>query len=161
MIKTARHLGFAAVILASALSFATQPAAAQAKDPIIGTWVLNFGKSDFKAIAPPQSKTLTFAAADNGFTEKSKVLNANGATDQWQYTVKYDGTEASMPPDSPLNTVSLKRVDANTFVRSGTMRKKIVETVTYKLSNGGKVLTVTTVGTDDSANDTVQVYDKQ
>jgi hypothetical protein len=165
MLKTARCLGFAAVILASALLFGSRPASAQAKDPLNGTWVLNFGKSDFKLLNPPTSKTLTFAAGENGFTEKSWVLYANGGNGTFinrvEFTAKYDGSEASMPPESPLNSITVRKIDANTIEQTGIIRKKAVETFACKLSSDGKTLTVTTVGKDDPANDSVQVYDKQ
>jgi hypothetical protein len=154
MLKLIRNVAVAALLLPAAFF-------GQAKDPIIGTWALNFGKSDFKQIAPPQTKSITFTAVANGFIEHFKILNANGATDDWEFKCAYDGMECPMPPASPLNAVILKKVDANTIEQTGIARKKPAETVTYKLSNGGKVLTITTVGKDDNSNDSVQVYDKQ
>jgi hypothetical protein len=154
MLKLIRNVAVAALLLPAAFF-------GQAKDPIIGNWVLNFGKSDFKQLAAPQTTTLTFTAIANGFIEHYKILNANGATDNWEFKCAYDGMECSMPPESPLNAVTLKKIDANTVERSGIARKKVVETVIYKISNGGKTLTVTTTGKDDNAGDSVQVYDKQ
>jgi hypothetical protein len=165
MLKNSLDLGFPAIFLAAILLFGANPGFAQSKDLLIGTWVLNFGKSDFKLRNPPTGKTLTFVAADNGFTLKASILNANGGNgsmmDRIEFTAKYDGAEYPMPSESPLNGVTLKKIDAAAVEQSGIKRGKIVETVTYRISGAGKVLTVTTVGKDDPSNDTVQVYDKE
>jgi hypothetical protein len=154
MLKLIRNVAVAALLLPAAFF-------GQAKDPLVGTWVLDFPKSDFMNVAPPQNKTITITGVANGFILHFKILNANGATDNWEFKCTYDGMECPMPPDSPLNSVTLRKVDATTVEQIGIMRKKPVETVTYKLSNGGKLLTITTVGKDDDTNNTVQVYDKQ
>jgi len=161
MLKPTRQLLSAALILAAALMFGSRPASAQGKDSLAGNWVLNFGKSDFQNVPPPTNKTITIAAVDNGFDQKVRIQNANGAWDELEFTAKYDGKEYLMPTESPLNAVTLKRVDANTVEQIGIIRKKPAETVTYKVSNGGKMLTITTVGTEDHTNDYVQVYDKK
>ena len=67
-----------------------------------------------------------------------------------------------MDPESPLDTVSLKRIDANTVKRTGKTHGKVVETMTMKVSADGKTLTVTTMGNfqgDDYSS--VQVFDRQ
>jgi hypothetical protein len=161
MLKPTRQLAAAAFILSAALLFGSRPASAQAKDPLAGNWVLNFGKSDFGNVPAPTNKTITIAAVDNGFDQTVKIQNANGAWDEMQFTAKYDGKEYPMPTASPLSAITLKKVDANTIEQVGIIRKKPAETVTYKLSGGGKVLTITTVGIDDHTNDYTQVYDKK
>ena len=153
--------GFTAALLASALLAPARPAAAQAKDPLMGTWALNFGKSDFKREVAPTSKTLVFTPVSNGFAEKVTILNNNGATDNFDFTAKFDGKEYDMPPESPLNSITIERIDPDTVEQTGIERKQVAETVTYKVSNGGKTLTVTTVGTKDHTADSVQVYDRE
>lgn len=161
MFKSIRQPLTVALLLAAAFSLGSKPATAQGKDALVGTWVLNFGKSDFKYVAPPVNKKLTITAVDNGFSQKVEMLTQNGVTDTMEFSGKYDGKEYPMPTESPLNSIVLKRIDANTVEQTGIRRKMPVQVVTYKVSGGGKVLTITTVGTDDHDNDYVQVFDKQ
>jgi len=125
-------------VLAVALFATALSLTAQSKDPLIGTWTLDGTKSTFDpGPPPPGTRTMIFAAADNGIKHK-------------------------MDPESPLDTVSLKRIDANTIERSGKIRGKVVETCTMKVSPDGKTLTVTTMGSIQG-NDysSVQVYFRQ
>ena len=155
-----RRFVLTAVFLVSVLSLA-----AQTKDPLIGTWRLDPTKSTFDPGPPPDgARTMIFEAVDNGFkhTTRTKTEN-NGAFDiVLEYTAKYDGKDYKMDPESPLDTVSLKRIDANTVERTGKARGKVAETMTMKVSTDGKTLTVTTMGTfqgDDYSS--VQVFDRQ
>jgi hypothetical protein len=67
----------------------------------------------------------------------------------------------------PLTTVSLRRSDARTIVRTGTYRGKVVETITYVLSADGGTLTATQVGAnrDAAGNEipisSIQVFRRQ
>jgi hypothetical protein len=110
----------------------------------------------------PDSRTMTFEAIPNGFKHTSKSIGQFGNIDVVEYTAKYDGKDYPMSALTPLDTVYLKRVDANTVVRIGKADKKEVETTTFKLSPDGKVLTMTVKGsvrgTDYSS---VQVYNRE
>ena len=78
-----------------------------------------------------------------------------------EFTARFDGNDYPIS-NSMLNTVSLKRVDDQTVERTGKIQGQVVETETRTVSDGGKVLTVTTKGTRDGAEySSVQVYDRQ
>jgi len=63
---------------------------------------------------------------------------------------------------SQLDTVALKRVDANTVERTGKVKGQVAETVTMKISGAGKILTMTTKGSIDGVDySSTQVYAKQ
>jgi hypothetical protein len=147
----------AVALLASALSLP-----GQSKDPLIGAWILDGTKSTFDpGPAPAGTRTMIFKAVENGFTHTTNTTG--GFLDvSLEYTAKYDGKDYKMDPESPLDTVSLKRIDANTVERTGKIRGKVVETMTMKVSPDGKTLTVTTKGSyqgDDYSS--IQILDKQ
>ena len=150
------------LILASVLLAGLFSLAAQTKDPLIGTWILDGTKSTFDpGPAPAGTRTMTFVAVDNGFKHTTKTTG--GFLDNsLEYTAKYDGKDYPMDPESPMDTVSLKRIDANTVERTGKIRGKAVETMTMKVSPDGKTLTVTTKGSIQGEDySSVQVFFRQ
>jgi len=58
--------------------------------------------------------------------------------------------------------ISTKKIDANTYEAKFTKAGKQVETTTFKVSNGGKTLTIRAMGSADAGFvENVQVLDKQ
>ena len=144
----------------------TAPAAfAQAKDPLIGTWILDLGNSSFVPDNPPQKREILITAKDDAVrfvfrTTASGGLD-NGMVSESEFTAKYDGKDNEIS-ESILDTVSLKKVDANTIERSGKIHGAVVETSSMKLSPDRKTLTITTKGSvGGNAYSSVQVYNKQ
>lgn len=161
-----RHLIFfaLAVSTAGALSAAGTSAKSSApatKDPLIGTWVLNSSKSTFTPGPVPDERSMVFEIVPNGFKNTMKSTGAFGNTDDVVFTAKYDGKDYPASPLTPLDTVSLKRIDANTVERIGKAGGKEVETTMYKVSPDGKVLTMTVKGESHGAPySSVQVYNR-
>jgi hypothetical protein len=134
---------------------------AQASDPAFGTWVLNYGKSVFDPENTLQRRTATFEAAPDGFKHIQLTLLANGSTSRVEYTVKFDGKDHPIT-GSALDSVAVKRVDANTVERSGKVGGKIVETAIRTISADGKTLTIVTKGNLDGTDySSTQVYERQ
>jgi hypothetical protein len=150
------------VVLGAVLLLSLLPLVGQTKDSLIGTWLLDRTNSSFDpGPAPAGARTMIFTAVDNGFTHTTKTLGGR-LTTTIEYTAKYDGKDYKMDPESPLDTVSLKRIDANTVERSGKTRGKVVETSTMKVSPDGKTLTVTTKGSFQGEDySSVQILDRQ
>jgi hypothetical protein len=136
-------------------------AIAQATDPAVGSWVLNYGKSVFNPENTLQRRTATFEGAPDGFKHIQLTLLANGSTSRIEYTVKFDGKDHPIA-GSALDTVAVKRIDANTVERTGKVGGKIVETATRTVSADGKTLTITTKGNlDGTEYSSTQVFEKQ
>jgi len=128
---------------------------------LVGNWLLNRGKSEFYPDNGLQSRTLQVTAAGNGIRFLQKTVTDRGNTVESEYTAGYDGKDAPIT-GSTLDTVSLKRVDANTVERIGKIGGKQVEKVSMKLSGGGEVLTIVTDGSlDGDTYGSTQVYDRQ
>jgi hypothetical protein len=102
----------------------------ESKDPLIGKWILDGGKSSFKPGPVPDQRIMTFEAVPNGFKHFMTTTSAFGGDTDVVYTAKYDGKDYPMDPLTPLDTVSLKRIDANTVERIGKAQHKEVETTT-------------------------------
>ena len=150
-----KTIGLLALMLLGALAFA------QSKDPLVGTWALDRAKSEFMPDNTLQSRTVEFTAKDGGVAFLQKTVTDRGNTVQSDFTAKYDGKDVPIS-GSQLDTVALKRMDPNTFERSGKIKGMVVETVTMKVSNGGKTLMVVTKGSIDGDDySSTQVYEKQ
>jgi hypothetical protein len=118
----------------------------QSKDPFVGTWLLDRGKSDFMPYFPLQRRTMIVAAVDNGINCIIRTVNDRQETTEITYTAQYDGKDVPIG-NSALDTVSLRRIDASTVERTGKVRGAMVETALMKISDDGKILTITTEGT--------------
>jgi hypothetical protein len=122
---------------------------AQAEDSIVGTWTLNVAKSTYSPGPPPKSLTVKFEAAGDGIKSTADTVAADGTTTHTEYTANYDGKDYPLKGTKDADTVSLKRVDANSTVRTDKKAGKVVRTYTRKLSADGKTMTTTITGTNE------------
>ena len=133
----------------------------QAKDSLLGNWVLDRGKSSFEPDTALLSRSLSFEAKDGGVSFNQKTVQGNGSTTEINFTAKYDSKDVPIE-GSQLDLVALKRVDASTVERTGKVKGQVAENVTMKISGGGKILTMTTKGSIDGVDySSTQVYEKQ
>jgi len=154
-----RHL--VAVVVGLAFWFEHCVAVAQAKDPAVGEWMLSIAKSTFEPDNTLQRRIATFEAVPDGFKHVQETLLANGSISRVEYSAKFDGKDYPIV-GSALDTVSVKRIDANTVERSGKVRGQIIETATRVVSADGKTLTITTKGSLDGMDySSTQVYDRR
>ena len=154
-----------AILLQGGSAFAQ--AKAQAKDPVIGTWILDLSQSKFEGADAPGKRTMVFTAVGDAIKHTTSTIPAGvpgivvaGGN---EYTAKTDGVDVHIT-GSFLDTVSLKRIDARTVERTGKVMGKVVETMTRTLSADGKTLTVTTKGTNPTTEtdySSVQVFTRQ
>jgi hypothetical protein len=165
---TARRVSVASVIAATVIGLAAGSAAlAQARDPLMGTWKLNRAKSSFNPGPAPVSRTMKFepAAGDGVRHHIETYVNNGSGTDEGvhitQYTAAFDGKDNAIQ-GSALDTVSLKRLNPRSIERTGKVAGAAIETQTWNVSADGKVLTVTTKGSNDDGNyGRVEVFEKQ
>jgi hypothetical protein len=155
MNRKIRILTFIVVVLAAGSLLLAQD------NPFVGTWKLNVAKSKYVPGPPPQSSTRTWDAS--GMVMVSGV-NAAGKSLSYGYTIKDDGkdypTMGAIP--NTADKIMSKKVDANSYEATFTKAGKQVETTTFKVSNGGKTLTIHAKGTTDAGPfDNLQVWEKQ
>jgi hypothetical protein len=133
---------------------------AQGNDALLGTWVLERGKSTFSG-AVPEKRTMTFEKVEGGIRHTTTTLQGE-VTYRLQYVFQFDGKDYPADVQMPVSTVSFKRIDANKAERSGKYQGEVVETVTYQVSAGGKVMTATQKGLIGGVEVTsTQVFNRQ
>jgi hypothetical protein len=111
----------------------------------------------------PQSLTVKVEPAGQGEKVTAEFVNADGTRTTTQYTANFDGKNSPLTGSQIADTVSLKRVDARTTVRTDKKGDKVAQTLTRVVAQDGKTMTVTTKGTNaqGQAVNNVAVFDKQ
>ena len=147
------------------VAFAITSVAALGADNTLGTWKLNVAKSTYTpGPMPIKSLTITREASDGGVKHTTKGERADGTAVNASYTAKYDGKDVQVSGNAQYDTIAIKQVNANTLTDE---RKKTggpyTATGRTVISNGGKILTVTTKGTNADGKEFSQilVFDKQ
>jgi hypothetical protein len=147
--------GFALLML----TLATREAQAQAS--FAGTWELDRFKSAYEpATTQPQRRVLTLEVKGEDIVSKAQTWRGD-AVNEVTITAKLDGKEYPVP-NQPA-TVAFKRSNPTTIVRTAHLSGKLSETQTWALSADGKVLTITSEGTDAQGTPikSKQHYDKK
>ena len=135
-----------------------------AADPFVGTWKLNLATSKYSPGPPPKNLTITYAANGDGIKSTTEGVNAEGKPVATTYTATYDGKDAAVTgTGAPYDTIALKRIDPNSLETTTKKDGKVLSKGKRVVSKDGKVLTVTTKGTNakGEATNNVAVYDKQ
>jgi len=161
MFKHASRIGLVAPILTSMLALdARLFAQANAADPFIGTWVLDRAKSTFTG-AVPERRSMKFEKVPMGIRHSTESMQGE-VVYKLTYIFQVDGKDYPADTAMSVSTVSYKKLDANTLERTGKYQGMVQETVTYTLSDGGKILTAVQklTANGDQVNST-QVFTKQ
>ena len=150
-------------VLVTIVIAAAAVALAAGTDPVVGTWKLNVTKSKFNSSQAPKSETRTYVVAGKDIKASSKVVDASGKPTGASWIVNYDGKDRPETGNPDADTLAVKRVNASTTEFTQKRAGKVVITGTRTISADGKVMTITTKGTDahGQAIDTVQVFEKQ
>lgn len=160
MMRFKRVALFVGVVLVACL--VASAVAVAADDPQTGTWKLNVEKSKYAGPAP-KANTLTITADEKTYKVHAEGVDAQGKPTLTDFTAGFDGKDVAAKPLPYGDTVSVKRIDANTV--EVTMKKggKTLVTVTSVVSKDGKTRTSTFHGKDEAGKDVhnVAVYDKQ
>ena len=151
------------IIAATAcLGIFTVATAVRAQDKIAGTWKLNVAKSKFSPGPAPKSMTVTYTPAGDSMKIVVDMVPADGAKEHWEMSGKYDGSDGKITGNPNADTVSFKRIDANTAESTFKQGDKPVATNHRTLSADGKTLTIVSKGTmpDGKPRHDVQVFEK-
>ena len=137
--------------------------AAQSTDPIVGTWELNVAKSKYSPGPAPKSESRTYMIAGQDIKATSKGVDGTGKPTAGEWTVNYDGKDRPQTGNPDADALSLKRIDASTTEFTQKRAGKVVMTGTRTISRDGKVMTITTKGTNakgQTIND-MEVFEKR
>lgn len=137
--------------------------AADAPDPVVGTWALSTAKSKFTPGPAPKSQTRTYAETAQGTTMTFSGVAANGSAISGRSTFKYDGKDYKIAGSADYDTLALKRLNGSTVRADLKKGGKVVGTAIRTLSGHGKIMTLASKGTGatGTAFDNVMVFDKQ
>ncbi len=135
-------------------------------NPAVGTWKLNLAKSKFSPGPVPKSRTRTVEAQGDGLKVSYEGVNGDGSRVAYSLTTNFDGKDSPYSGSGTTNgaeTVSVKRIDANTTQSTSKKAGKVVQTTRTVVSKDGKVTTQTSKGTNEKGQSTTRkaVYDKQ
>jgi hypothetical protein len=123
-------------------------AAAQATDPLVGTWKLDAAKSTYKPGPTPKTVTAVITAVGEGIKVAVDAAMPDGTAMKWGYTSARDGKEVPVTghPAYDAATVTKTSLTEGTIVYS--KAGKPVATAKTEVAKDGKTMTVTTTGTD-------------
>jgi hypothetical protein len=129
----------------------------------LGTWKLNVAKSKYSPGPAPKSLTLKFEATADGINLTFDGVDPEGNPTHGEYVSKFDGTDVPFPGNPDADTASAKKIDDNRYENVWKKDGKTTITAKAVVSDSGKTLTITLVGTN-AKGETVKnvgVYDRQ
>jgi len=146
----------------------------KAQTGFFGKWVLSIAKSRFKSDlanfslsgadgSAPQWRTMVIEQAGEAVKHTIDTQLVTNATNfiRTEYTAKLDGRDYPVELSSVMDSVSFRRVDANTLERTSKDHGKVVETSIFTLSPDGKELTIKSDGTGQGVEyHNLQVFDR-
>jgi len=137
--------------------------AAQGADPFVGKWQLNVAKSKYTPGPAPKSETRTYVVAGQDIKASLKGVDGTGKPTAGSWTVNYDGKDRPETGNPNADTLSLKSVNAFSAKFTQKRAGKVVITGTRTISPDGKVMTITSKGTNargQTVND-VEVFEQR
>jgi len=137
--------------------------AAVAADQHSGTWKMNPAKSKYSPGPAAKNVILKVDSDESGVKIDAEGTDGDGNPTHVQYDAKFDGKDYPVTGMPYGDTVSVKRIGANTIQATIKKGDQVVMTVTSKVSTDGKTRTSTFKGKDAQGRDVnnVVVYDKQ
>jgi hypothetical protein len=129
----------------------------------LGTWKLNVAKSKYSPGPAPKSWTLKFEATADGIKLTFDGVDPEGNPTHGEYVSKFDGADVPFAGNPDADTASAKKIDDNSYENVWKKDGKTTITAKAVVSDSGKTLTVTLVGTDSKGRTVknVAVYERQ
>jgi hypothetical protein len=124
--------------------------AAEAQDPLVGTWVLDPTKNQGPPGAVPTAGTATIVAAGDGQYRAVSEVTVAGTTARSEVTYSVDGKDyaVTVAPAQPgvALTQSMERVSGTAWSSNVKLNGQLMATVVTELSSDGNTLTQATTG---------------
>lgn len=119
--------------------------AADAKDPLEGTWMMNVEKSTLGQQGP-KGQLRTYSITDGLETMTARGMNSEGNPTKVSYKARYDGKEYRIVGSLGGEMISLRRIDALTTQSTEKQGGKVTVTAVRHVSADGRTLTVENTG---------------
>ena len=137
---------------------------AQAQEPLFGTWKVNAAKSKYSPGPAPKSSIAKWEAFQGGVKLTVDVVPANGETQHWECSGKFDGKDNPVKGNNPDgDTMTLSKIDAHTYESVLKKGGKTTLTARIVVAADGKTRITTQTGKSsqgDTVNNTM-FYEKQ
>jgi hypothetical protein len=138
-------------------------AVAAGGDPVVGTWQLNVSKSTFTAGPALKSQTRKYSQSGEKITLEMTTVTAEGKEVTSHTTYELNGQDFPVTGTPDYDSLSAKKVNANTAEFTLKKGGKVVGTTNRTVSKDGKTLTakskITTASGEKTAS--VMVFDRQ
>ena len=124
---------------------------------------MNAQKSKYSPGPPPKSLTVVVESDEKNYKIDATGTDGDGKPINVQSSAKFDGKDYPATGIANADTVSVKRIDANTVETMQKKDGKVMMTITTKVSKDGKTRTSTWRGKNAEGKDVhnVVVSDKQ
>src|SRR5262245_6524534 len=119
---------------------------AWAADSHVGTWKLNTAKSTASPGPVPKSATLKIEAMDNGYKVSLDGVDGQGKPTHAAFSVKADGKDYPVTGLPYADSMTLKRIDADTTEIVSKKGGKVTVSTRSVVSKDGKTRTSTQTG---------------
>jgi hypothetical protein len=138
-------------------------AATAAADQASGTWKMNPEKSKYSPGPMPKNLTVVVECDDANYKIDATGTDGDGKPMHVQYSAKFDGKDYPATGVVNADSVSVKRIDANTIETVQKKDGKVMMTITSRVSKDGKTRTSTWHGKNAEGKDVhnVVMFDKQ
>ena len=147
------------------LAFSFIPLLVAQTDPFLGTWKLNAKKSKFVPGPPRKSETRIIVTGPYGMRVSVERVNGDNSAQEFEYTTNLDGKSYPVTGQGPYgaDSIAANLSAPNTIQSTLSKGGSVVATAVSIVSNNGRVLTITTKGTDTQGKQftNVSVYDNQ
>jgi len=88
---------------------------AQAQEPLFGTWKMNAAKSKYSPGTVPKSNISKWEAFEGGAKNTVDIVLANGETQRWETSGKFDGKDNPITGNPDGDTAAFSKIDARTY----------------------------------------------
>jgi hypothetical protein len=158
-----RIFAFATVVV---LSLLTSGLLHAQNSSLIGTWKFNAAKSKYVNLPAPMSAIRTYVAQGDAVKVSIEGTSSDGSRIAYTFTTSFDGKDSAFSGVGVPNGADMiaeMRIDANTVTAKVMKAGKQIQTNKGVVSDGGKVLTITSKGTNAQGQPVsyISVWDKQ
>jgi hypothetical protein len=122
--------------------------AAQAADPLMGTWNLDAAKSSYKPGPTPKSATVVISGGGKEVKVAVDAVMPDGTPMKWGYTSTRDGEDVPVTGHPAYETANVTRTSPSESTIVYKKGGKMVATTKTSVAKDGATMTAATTGTD-------------
>ena len=122
-------------------------AASKGKDPLVGSWDLDAGKSTSVGRPAFKSGHVAATATKDGIKRVVDIEPASGAALHYEYTTNDAGTDTPVTGNTYFDSVTTIMADKYTMIRTERRGGKVVGITTIEVAKDGKSFTAMSKGT--------------